>query len=309
MSEYHTPVLLEESIGMMDIRSGGVYADATFGGGGHSAAILSRLGADGVLVAFDKDPEALAGAPQDNRLRCIRNNFRYIHQLLRHAGFPAVDGIIADLGVSSHQFDTAERGFSFRFDAPLDMRMNPSARCNARDLLNTATEAELEEILRLYGEVERSARVAGAICRRRERGRLETTGDLHEALEGLLPAIGAHKYLAKIYQAIRIEVNGEMRDLEGFLKGASRSLKEGGILAVITYHSLEDRLVKNFIKAGNRSGIPQRDEKGRQNLPLEPVNKKPVLPAEGEIAANPRARSAKLRCARKRPAEGNGVQK
>ena len=296
MSEYHNPVLLEESVSAIMGDASGVYADATFGGGGHSALILSRLSRKGRLLAFDKDADALENAPQDKRLTLIHNNFRFIHNfaLLYDVEF---DGILADLGVSSHQFDTEERGFSFRFDAALDMRMNTEADRTAADVVNTYPVEKLEEILRLYGEVENPGKVAKLIEAARRIAPIETTGDLNKAVESALPPYADHKWLAKLYQALRIEVNEEMRSLEKFLQGAAASLKQGGKLAVITYHSLEDRMVKNFIKTGNVEGNEQRDVYGNSTLPLKAVNRKPILPAEEEIQTNTRARSAKLRIA------------
>ena len=299
MSAYHIPVLLNESIEALVVKPDGVYVDATFGGGGHSRALLGKLGPQGRLIAFDKDADALAGAPRDKRLIIVHNNFRFVHNFVKYHGYPQVDGILADLGVSSHQFDTGERGFSFRFDAPLDMRMNQAAARTAADVVNGADEAELERILRLYGEVENSRRAASLIVKARESAPLRTTGDLSRALESILPRLAEHKYLAKVFQALRIEVNGELEDLEGFLQGAIKSLKPDGRLAVITYHSLEDRLVKNFIKAGNARGEIERDLMGRGSSPLESVERKPILPREEEIAGNTRARSAKLRVARR----------
>ena len=299
MSAYHIPVLLNESIEALVVKPDGVYVDATFGGGGHSRALLGKLGPQGRLIAFDKDADALAGAPRDKRLIIVHNNFRFVHNFVKDHGYPQVDGILADLGVSSHQFDTGERGFSFRFDAPLDMRMNQAAARTAADVVNGADEAELERILRLYGEVENSRRAASLIVKARESAPLRTTGDLSRALESILPRLAEHKYLAKVFQALRIEVNGELEDLEGFLQGAIKSLKPDGRLAVITYHSLEDRLVKNFIKAGNARGEIERDLMGRGSSPLESVERKPILPREEEIAGNTRARSAKLRVARR----------
>ena len=299
MSAYHIPVLLNESIEALAVKPDGVYVDATFGGGGHSRALLGKLGPQGRLIAFDKDADALANAPRDKRLIIVHNNFRFVHNFVKYHGYPQVDGILADLGVSSHQFDTGERGFSFRFDAPLDMRMNQAAARTAADVVNGADEAELERILRLYGEVENSRRAASLIVKARENAPLRTTGDLSRALESILPRLAEHKYLAKVFQALRIEVNGELEDLEGFLQGAIKSLKPDGRLAVITYHSLEDRLVKNFIKAGNARGEIERDLMGRGSSPLESVERKPILPREEEIAGNTRARSAKLRVARR----------
>ena len=298
MSEYHNPVLLEESVSAIMGDASGVYADATFGGGGHSALILSRLSRKGRLLAFDRDADALENAPQDKRLTLIHNNFRFIHNfaLMYEVEF---DGILADLGVSSHQFDTEQRGFSFRFDAALDMRMNADGGRTAADVVNDCPVERLEEILRLYGEVENAGKVARLIDTARRIAPRKTTGDLNKAVESALPPYADHKWLAKLYQALRIEVNEEMRSLEKFLQGAAESLKPGGILAVITYHSLEDRMVTNFIKTGNVQGDEQRDLYGNNPAPLKAVNRKPILPSEQEIQENTRARSAKLRIAEK----------
>lgn len=299
MSEYHTPVLLDESVtALIGDAASGIYADATFGGGGHSREILSRLNNAGRLLSFDRDSDALLNKPDDSRLVLIHNNFRFIHNYVLEQGYTeGIDGVLADLGVSSHQFDTAERGFSFRFDAPLDMRMNTRAHTTAADLVNTAAEEELERILRIYGEVEGSRKMAQLIVRAREISPIQTTGELTKAIERMLPKFAEHKVLAKVYQALRIEVNQEMRSLEKFLEGAAKSLKPGGRLVVITYHSLEDRMVKNFIKCGNVDGRLEKDIYGRISAPLEAVNRKPILPKEEEIAGNTRARSAKLRIA------------
>ncbi|MBE6235928.1 MAG: 16S rRNA (cytosine(1402)-N(4))-methyltransferase RsmH [Bacteroidales bacterium] len=300
MSEYHIPVLLDESVSALISSTSGTYADATFGGGGHSREILSRLSDNGRLIAFDRDSDAIANRPDDSRLTLIRSDFRWIHNHILHQGHKeGIDGILADLGVSSHQFDTAERGFSFRYEAPLDMRMNQEAEFNAADVVNTYGQEDLERILRLYGEVDNSRRIAQMICKARETARIETTGDLGKAIECALPKFAEHKFLAKVYQALRIEVNQEMKSLEKFLTGAARSLKQGGRLVVITYHSLEDRMVKNFIKAGNIEGEVQKDFYGNSSAPLKAVNRKPILPQENEIAGNTRARSAKLRIAEK----------
>ena len=297
MSEYHIPVLLEESISGLVTNPDGIYADATFGGGGHTAAILSRLHDGGSVIAFDRDIDAINNAPKDPRLTLIHNNFRFIENYARHLGV-SFDGILADLGVSSHQFDTAERGFSFRFeDAPLDMRMNKEAKVTAADVVNTYAEEDLERILRLYGEVNNARQVARLI---KAADDIKTTGDLDRAIAKALPKNAEHKALARIYQALRIEVNQEMRSLEKFLEGATASLKEGGRLVVITYHSLEDRMVKNYIKTGNIDGTENKDAFGRVNTPLEAVNRKPIVPEESEIALNTRARSAKLRIAERR---------
>lgn len=308
MSEYHNPVLLGESIDALDINPDGIYADATFGGGGHSREILSRLSPKGRLIAFDRDADAAANAPDDPRFTLIHNDFRFIHnqalflerEILGLKGEGAVfDGILADLGVSSHQFDTAERGFSFRYDAPLDMRMNTRAGTSAADIVNNYSAEELERILRIYGEVDKSRKAAALIVKARERNPIRTTAELDAAIEEVTPSFAAHKFLAKVYQAFRIEVNHEMRSLEKFLDGAALSLKEGGRLAVITYHSLEDRMVKNFIRSGNADGQMVKDIYGRSSAPLLPVTRKPILPTEEEIGRNTRARSAKLRVAQK----------
>ncbi len=300
MSEYHIPVLLTESISALVTNPDGTYADATFGGGGHTAYLLSRLNDGGRVIAFDRDIDAIARAPKDPRLTLIHNNFRFIENYARHEGVQ-FDGILADLGVSSHQFDTAGRGFSFRFeDAPLDMRMNQEGKLTAQQIVNTYQEEDIERILRLYGEVDGARNMARLIVEARGKQPLVTTGDLDNAIARMLPRGAEHKVLAKVYQALRIEVNQEMRSLEKFLDGAARSLKPGGRLVVITYHSLEDRMVKNFIKTGNVDGVQQKDLYGNTVTPLEAVNRKPILPEESEIAENTRARSAKLRIAQRR---------
>ena len=303
MSQYHTPVMLDESVSSLVINPDGVYADATFGGGGHTAELLSRLHDGARVIAFDRDRDAVQNAPEDPRLTMVHNNFRFIENYARHLDV-RFDGILADLGVSSHQFDTADRGFSFRFeDAPLDMRMNAEGKLTAAEIVNTYPAEDLERILRLYGEVDQPRRAAGLIAAARDREEIRTTGDLDRALARILPKGAEHKVLAKVYQALRIEVNQEMRSLEKFLEGATASLKEGGRLVVITYHSLEDRMVKNFIKTGNVEGREEKDLYGRTKTPLEAVNRKPILPSESEIAGNTRARSAKLRIAERRAGE------
>ena len=319
MSEYHTPVLLNESISALIDNPSGTYVDATFGGGGHTAEILSRLSSSGRVIAFDRDSDALENKIDDDRLTLIHNNFRFIQNYLLVEGrrksqdgpegdgqSPAeaaedwkADGILADLGVSSHQFDTAGRGFSFRYDAPLDMRMDKGRGKTAADIVNTYSERDLETVLRLYGEVDNSRRVARLLTEARTVKAILTTGDLYEAISGALPKTAEHKYLAKVYQALRIEVNQEMRSLEKFLEGATESLRPGGKLVIITYQSLEDRMVKNFIRTGNIEGIVKKDFYGNLIAPLEAVNRKPILPQESEISANTRARSAKLRIAAK----------
>ena len=299
MSEYHRPVLLKESIDALVLNPDGFYADATFGGGGHSREILARLSPKGRLMAFDRDADALSQAPDDPRFILIHNNFRFIHNYTLLHAEGGLDGILADLGVSSHQFDTAERGFSFRYDAPLDMRMNVQGGKTASDIVNSYTQEELERIFRLYGELDGARRLSQLIASARLSAPILTTDDLDRAIAAALPSFAQHKFLAKVYQALRIEVNEEMRALEKFLPGAAASLKRGGRLAVITYHSLEDRMVKNFIRSGNIAGEEVKDVFGRSSAPLKAVGRKPVLPDEAEIATNTRARSAKLRIAEK----------
>ena len=311
MSEYHTPVMLDESISALVTNPSGTYADVTFGGGGHTAELLSRLNNDGHVIAFDRDSDAISNRIDDPRLTMVRADFRFIHNFTLYEAHrtedssfgeklsEGLDGILADLGVSSHQFDTAERGFSFRFDSPLDMRMNREGGMTAADVVNEYTNEDLERILRIYGEVDNARKVAQLIVSARDRNPISTTSALDEALKPALPKFAEHKYLAKVYQALRIEVNHEMRSLEKFLEGAVDSLRPGGRLVVITYHSLEDRMVKNFIKTGRADGKEEKDIFGNINAPLKAVNRKPILPRESEIASNTRARSAKLRIAEK----------
>ena len=300
MSEYHNPVLRDESISALIDSPKGIYADATFGGGGHTSEILRRIDPEGRVISFDRDSDAIANKPDDDRLTLIRSDFRWIQNHIIHQGYSeGIDGILADLGVSSHQFDTAERGFSFRYEAPLDMRMNQEAQTTAADIINSYSMEDLEKILRLYGEVDNSRKIAQLICKARELSPINTTGELGKAIESVLPKFAEHKFLAKVYQALRIEVNQEMKSLEKFLIGAAKSLKPGGKLVIITYHSLEDRMVKNFIKAGNIDGKVEKDFFGNATAPLKAVNRKPILPQEEEIASNTRARSAKLRIAEK----------
>ena len=311
---YHVPVLLHESIEALVTNPDGIYADATFGGGGHSRAILEKLSGEGRLLAFDQDEDAILNSDiHDDRLVLVRNNFRFIENFAlfekdRLTGKETdrgtttdkaayLDGVLADLGVSSHQFDTAGRGLSFRFDAPLDMRMNSKAGTSAADILNSYAQEDLERILRIYGEVDNSRKIASLISTARNTKAIVTTGDLYEAISPALPKFAEHKALAKIYQALRIEVNHEMKSLEKFLSGAAAVLKPGGRLVVITYHSLEDRMVKNFIRSGNTGGEIVKDVFGNVKTPFKAVNRKPILPAEEEISANTRARSAKLRIA------------
>lgn len=299
MSEYHNPVLLSESVDALVQNPDGIYADATFGGGGHSRAIVERLSGKGRLIAFDRDADAAANAIDDKRFKLIRNNFRFIHNYTLLEAPEGLDGVLADLGVSSHQFDTPERGFSFRYSAPLDMRMNTRGGITAAEVVNTYSQEELEKIFRLYGEVDNARRVAQLIVSAREAAAITTTDGLDRAIAPAVPSFAEHKYLAKVYQALRIEVNREMRSLEKFLEGATKALKPGGRLVVITYHSLEDRMVKNWIKAGNVEGILEKDIYGHSRAPLQSIGRKPILPGEEEISSNTRARSAKLRIAEK----------
>lgn len=308
MSEYHNPVLLEESVSALITNPEGIYIDATFGGGGHSRRILESLGPKGRLIAFDRDSDAAANVPDDPRITFIRNNFRFVHnyvlldawkQAARDFREHSVDGILADLGVSSHQFDTAERGFSFRFDSPLDMRMNVGARKTAADVVNSYAEEDLKRIFALYGEIPEAGKMARLIIKARQDSPIVTTGDFNAAIKSVTPSFAEHKFLAKVYQALRIEVNDEMRSLEKFLEGAAASLRKGGRLVVITYHSLEDRMVKNFIRSGNAEGTVTKDIYGNSSAPLKAAGQKMTVPTEEEIKENTRARSAKLRIAEK----------
>lgn len=301
MSSYHNPVLLHQSVDGLNIeeRPNGVYIDATMGGAGHTKEILSRLGPNGRLISFDQDADAIANAPKDGRLTAVHNNFRFIENFAQYLNVGKVDGILADLGVSSHQFDTEERGFSFRFDAPLDMRMNRTEGINAADIINGYTEAELGRIFKEWGELDNPGRIAGVICKSRTESRIETTGELADAVSGFYNPKTRHKFLAKLFQALRIEVNREMSALEEFLMATGNILKSGGRLSVITYHSLEDRLVKNYMKTGNCRGITTKDFYGKPETPFRLVNRKPLLPDNEEQEENSRSRSAKLRIAEK----------
>ena len=297
---YHVPVLLGESIDGLNIRPDGVYVDVTFGGGGHSREILSRLGRDGHLYSFDQDEDAEQNIVADDRFTFVRSNFRYLKNWMRYYGVSQIDGLLADLGVSSHHFDDASRGFSLRFDAPLDMRMNKRARLTAADILNGYGEKQLADVLYYYGELKTARRMAALIVRRRTEKPLQTTGDLLDLLTPLLPRDREKKEAAKVFQALRIEVNREMDALREMLLGATDLLAPGGRLSVITYHSLEDRIVKNIMRAGNADGQVSQDFFGRIDAPFRPVNGKVTTPSVEEIANNPRSRSAKLRIAEKR---------
>ncbi len=299
MSEYHIPVLARKAVELLDVRPGGVYADLTFGGGGHSRIILSQLGTDGKLYGFDQDEDALANAPDDSRFEFIHGNFRFMRSLLRARGVEKLDGVLADLGVSSHHFDEVGRGFSFRGDAPLDMRMNRGARLTAAKIISEYPADELARILRDWGEVEQAGRVAGCIEKARTAAPITTTGELVKAVAPCTPPKDPSKFLSKLFQALRIEVNGEMEALRMALSQSLKMLVPDGRLAVISYHSLEDRLVKNFMRSGNPEGRIEKDFYGRTQASVEPVVRKAVVPDESEIAANPRSRSARLRAARK----------
>lgn len=294
---YHVPVLLQESIDGLNIKSDGIYVDVTFGGGGHSREILSRLGKNGHLYSFDQDADAEKNIIADDRFTFVRSNFRYLRNWMRYYGVEAIDGLLADLGVSSHHFDDETRGFSFRFDAPLDMRMNKRAGKTAADIVNEYDEAKLADVFFLYGELKNSRRIANAITAYRQQKRIETTGDLMAATEKLMRTEKEKKDLARLFQALRIEVNHEMDALRDMLNSASQLLKSGGRLSVITYHSLEDRIVKNVMKAGNVEGKIEKDFFGRVSSPFRLVNNKVITPQEDELQNNPRSRSAKLRIA------------
>ena len=300
MSLYHTPVLLEESVGLLGIVPEGTYADLTFGGGGHSRRILADLGPEGRLYAFDQDRDTRANCPDDPRFHYVESNFRFLRGALRLRGVMEVDGILADLGVSSHHFDALERGFSFRGDAPLDMRMNQRGRLTAADVVNTAPVEELTRILGDWGELETPWKVANCLVKARAAAPVTTTAQLVEAVKPCTPAKDAAKFLTKLFQALRIEVNGEMEALKMALEQSLKVLKPGGRLVVISYHSLEDRLVKNFLRSGNFSGTAEKDFFGRSLAPFEAVTRKAVVPSAEELARNPRSRSAKLRAAVKR---------
>jgi 16S rRNA (cytosine1402-N4)-methyltransferase len=295
---YHNPVLLNECIEGLNIKPDGVYADVTFGGGGHSAAMLNKIAESGKLYAFDQDEDALKNIPNDLRFRLLPFNFRFLKQSLRLERVKELDGVLADLGVSSHQFDTAERGFSFRFDAELDMRMNQSGDISAKDILNSYSAEKLQNVLGFYGEVRNAKTLANVIVQARQQKKIERISDLLRIIEPYI--IGKeNRYLSQVFQAMRMEVNDEIGALKDLLVQATDLLKPGGRLVVLTYHSLEDRLVKNWIKNGSFEDEPQKDEFGRYQCPLKAINKKPIQPSEEEIIVNNRARSAKLRIAEK----------
>ncbi|OAD90189.1 16S rRNA (cytosine(1402)-N(4))-methyltransferase [Aequorivita soesokkakensis] len=296
--EYHNPVLLNETVEGLNIKPDGVYVDVTFGGGGHSREILSRLGPNGKLIAFDQDKDALENAFDDPRFLLINQNFRFLKQFLRFHGYKTVDGILGDFGVSSHQFDVAERGFSTRFEANLDMRMNRDTNFSAYTVVNKYEEAQLRNVLSNYGELRSAAGMARVIVEARETEKIKTSEQLKKVLSRFLPAHKENKILAQIYQAIRIEVNQELEALKEFLLQTNEVLKPGGRISLISYHSLEDRLVKRYIRNGMFEGEPEKDVFGRVEVPFKAVEKF-IIPSEEEIKQNNRARSAKLRIAEK----------
>lgn len=296
---YHVPVLLDESIDGLAIQPGGIYADMTFGGGGHSKEILRHLGKKGHLYGFDQDADAEKNIVEDGRFTFVRSNFRYVKQWMRYYGVEQIDGVLADLGVSSHHFDDETRGFSFRFDAPLDMRMNRRAGLTAADIVNNYDEQQLADVLYFYGELKNARKTASQIVKARSQHRIETTGDLLRLLGADPESTQWKKEMARLFQALRMEVNHEMEALKEMLAGVTQMLRPGGRLVVITYHSLEDRLVKNVMKAGNAEGRVQQDFFGRAETPFRLVNNKVIVPTDEEQQRNPRSRSAKLRIAEK----------
>lgn len=297
--QYHIPALLPQTLEALNIKADGRYVDCTYGGGGHSRAIIERLNADGHLYAFDQDMDAIERAQPDSRLTLIHGNFKFLSNFLRYYEALPVDGVLADLGVSFHHFDDGERGFSFRSDGPLDMRMNRGARLTAAQVVNEYSAERLADIFYLYGELRQSRRLAAALVAARQRQPLTTIDQLLEAVKPLVSPRNEKKELAQIFQALRIEVNGELDALERLLRQATDALAPGGRLAIITYHSLDDRLVKNFMRTGNLEGKQDKDFFGRTNSPLKPLGSKPIVPDDDEIERNPRSRSAKLRVAEK----------
>lgn len=298
---YHIPALLQPTLDGLDIKPDGVYVDATLGGAGHTRAILSHLGPDGHLYSFDRDEEALANAPDDPRLTPVHSDYRFVANFMRYYGVKGVDGLLADLGVSFHHFDDPDRGFSFRHQGPLDMRMNRRGSVTAASLLATVSQERLAELLTLYGELPQARRMAAAIIRARGEAPVDTVERLLEVIRPMINPKAEKKELAQLFQALRIEVNDELESLRMLLEESLKVLKPGGRLAIITYHSLEDRLVKNFMRSGRLDGKIQTDFYGRRISPLRPLNNKPIVPDATEIEANPRSRSAKLRVAVKLP--------
>ncbi|MCI9608019.1 MAG: 16S rRNA (cytosine(1402)-N(4))-methyltransferase RsmH [Muribaculaceae bacterium] len=294
---YHIPALLPQTLAALDIKPGGVYVDATFGGGGHSRAIMESLDAQGHLYSFDQDEDAVERAFDDPRFTIVYSNFRYLSNFMRYYGVEGVDGVLADLGVSFHHFDDAGRGFSFRWSGALDMRMNRKASTTAAQFLSSAAEEKIADVLYLYGEVKASRRIAAAIVKARSEKPVDTVERLLEIIKPFINPRQEKKELAMIFQALRIEVNGELDALRSFLEQTAKVIKPGGRLAIITYHSLEDRMVKNFMRTGNVEGRENKDLFGRSEAPFKMLGSKPVVPDEAEIERNPRSRSAKLRIA------------
>ena len=298
---YHVPVLLNESIDGLNIQPGGIYVDVTFGGGGHSKEILARINGNGHLYSFDQDADAERNVVANKDFTFVCSNFRYLKNWMRYYGVEGLDGLLADLGVSSHHFDDETRGFSFRYeDAPLDMRMNKRAGKTAADIVNDYEESQLADIFYLYGELKNSRRIASALVKARATQKIVTTTDFIKAVEPLFKKEREKKEMAKLFQALRIEVNHEMDALKEMLKAATELLKPGGRLSVITYHSLEDRIVKNVMKAGNPEGKVSQDFFGRIETPFKLINNKVIIPSAEELERNPRSRSAKLRIAEKK---------
>jgi 16S rRNA (cytosine1402-N4)-methyltransferase len=297
---YHKPVLLHESVEGLQVQPDGVYADVTFGGGGHSRAIIQKLGPNGKLFGFDQDADAQVNSINDSRFVFIPQNFQYLKNFIRLNGAKQLDGVLADLGVSSHQFDVAEKGFSTRFDGRLDMRMDQQQEITAEIIANTYDQQQLTDIFRKFGELQQAWQLAGAIVAARKNAPVRTTSELRKAVEPILPRNRENKVLAQLFQALRIEVNQEMAVLEKFLGQCADVIKPGGRLVVISYHSLEDRLVKNFMRAGNASGTIEKDFFGNTLTPWKLVNRKPIVPTKEEISENSRARSAKLRIAQRK---------
>lgn len=296
---YHIPVLLKPAVDGLDIRPEGTYVDTTLGGGGHTREILSRLGPQGRLLGFDQDEDAERNIPDDPRFTFVRSNFRFLHNFLRYHGISQIDGLLADLGVSSHHFDDSERGFSFRFDGALDMRMNKRAGQTAADIVNTYSEERLANVFYLYGELKNSRKLAAALVKARAAAPINTIGAFLDIVKPFFGREREKKEMARVFQALRIEVNQEMETLKEMLYAATDALRPGGRLAVITYHSLEDRMVKNLIKTGNVEGKMEKDFFGNTQTPFRAVNNKVIVPDDDETARNPRSRSAKLRIAEK----------
>ncbi len=301
---YHIPVMLKESIDVLDIKPSGIYADVTFGGGGHSRAILDKLNKDGKLFAFDQDPDAENNSPADDRFRLIRSNFRYLKHFLRYYEAIPVDGILADLGVSSYQFDQAGKGFSIRMEGPLDLRMNLELEISAANIVHQYDAKRLERLFKLYGEIPNSRYLAKIISEKRLNHDLTTTGSFIKAIEKAIPRKKENQYLAQAFQALRIEVNDELTALKEMLEQTTQLLKPGGRLVVLSYHSLEDRLVKNFVKTGNFSGNLEKDFYGNPVSPFNVITRKPLKASTEEIEQNNRARSARLRVAEKKQDDG-----